>query len=238
MNSFRNRFFHSALKKLIQTLNFYFVINVIIKGMAYGEYLLKRHMLNFHKDDSEYIKCENCDYKTARRDRLRRHNEEVHLGIKKFRDREEKCLMCSFKCTKKSNLSTHMESVHNTSLELVYCDQCTFSSHYKTSLVTHKNSCKNKTYFTAHVNSKHLGITFSCGVCDYTSSSAQMVQRHTQGKHGGGFPCPHCSYRATQPGQLSLHVKAIHEKVKFNCNLCPFSTSFQTNLYAHVRKCH
>ena len=153
-----------------------------------------------------------------------------------------------------------MESVHNTPLELVYCDQCTFSSHYKTSLATHKKmkhgsgpvltsltpakthycdySCKNKTYFTAHVNSKHLGITFSCEVCDYTISSAQMVQRHKRGKHGGGYPCPHCSYRATQPGQLSLHVKAIHEKVKFSCNLCPFSTSFQTILYAHVRKCH
>ena len=227
-----------------------------------GEYRLKQHMRYSHRDESSFYKCDKCDFKSHNRNNLQRHYNSIHLGIKN-RKRIEKCSLCGFPCEGKHKLQKHLQAVHNSSLELVYCDQCTFSSHYKTSLSNHKRmkhgpgpvlttlakpkthyceycefTCKTKPAMTAHVNSKHLGIKFYCEVCDYSCSSAQMLGWHTQGKHGGGYPCPHCSYRATQPGQLSLHIKAIHEKVKFSCDLCPFSTSFKTNLNAHIRKCH
>ena len=228
---------------------------------GYGEFRLKRHQANIHREHPLH-KCEQCDYSSPRPYSLRKHIERVHMGIKSIDKHKERCAECNFECKNRKLLNEHMVAVHNMSLEFFYCDECTFSSVYKSSLDNHKRlkhgevvrtslakdqtfycdycefSSKYKVTVNNHINSKHLGIKFQCDLCDYSCSSQQMLGWHTRGKHGPGWPCSYCSYKATQPGQLTAHVRAIHEKVKFQCKLCSFATGFSTNLSAHMKKAH
>ena len=228
---------------------------------CYSRDRLKAHKENVHKEDCKY-QCHECDYKTPRRPALLLHINSKHLGVKNARPKYARCKICRIRCNSHKLLAKHVEEVHNTTLEEFYCDLCDFKSTYKSSVHIHKkmkhgpvilttlskslhHPCeycdyvsKTKASLQVHINTKHLGIKYTCETCGHQCSSQQMLTWHVVGKHGEGYPCDQCDYRATQPNQLKLHKKAIHEKERYYCQDCTFSTSFQTNLYAHIKKVH
>ena len=101
--------------------------------MSYSDNQTLKAHINF-KHDGEAVNCKHCDFKTANKfnmdrhektrhennrikcphdscttacatkENLKRHIDEIHLRIKKF-----KCEMCEYKCTQKANLKKHQK---------------------------------------------------------------------------------------------------------------------------------
>ena len=110
-------------------------------------------------------------------------------------------------------------------LETLFCDRCDYS-------------CRGKQQLQQHFEVKHLGVKHSCTFCEFSATTKQVLKWHITSKHGEGYRCHYCDYNATQPSQLKQHILAVHEKVKYPCDQCNFSTSFKTNLSHHKKKEH
>ena len=72
-------------------------------------------------EKSKFYKCDQCDYKTPRRNCIRRHMNDVHFDIRKWQ-----CWQCPrrFKCG--SALNKHLVNVHkvNFILKLILRFSC------------------------------------------------------------------------------------------------------------------
>ena len=78
------------------------------------------------------LQCDDCDYKTVRKDMLKNHKMVVHQGIK------FPCDKCSYKASHKSHLNRHVQSVHD---GVRYpCDQCEFKATQQVHLREHKHA--------------------------------------------------------------------------------------------------
>ena len=53
------------------------------------------------------IKCDKCEYETYKKGHMKRHNDAVHLQVKKF-----KCSLCTHEASLAKNLRTHIQAVH------------------------------------------------------------------------------------------------------------------------------
>ena len=228
------------------------------KFTVYGDAKLRRHKKHAHS--SEPINCDQCEHISKNAASARAHTKVVHQGIKK-KVKKHGCDLCDFTGTG-NQLKTHLAAKHDIGIVVkrFYCDQCEFNSAYSGSVGNHKKwmhlMLKPKQIFKKkycdycdrsfttnqmlqnHIDNKHLGIKQECSQCGYTCTTSQVLKWHMVAKHGEGYPCPHCPYRATQPNQLKEHVKARHENFKLYCDKCSFSTSFKTNLRAHIKKTH
>ncbi|XP_045583204.1 longitudinals lacking protein, isoforms H/M/V isoform X6 [Procambarus clarkii] len=52
------------------------------------------------------------------------------------------------------------------------------------------------------------------------------------------FHCPHCTYRATQRGNLQRHIRTHTGDSPFACSHCTYRTKDQSNLLRHTRRKH
>ena len=95
--------------------------------------------------NNEECSCDQCDYKTKRKDNLKKHIDSVHGDVR------YSCDQCYYKATKRTHLKTHIDSVHG---DVWYsCDQCDYKSKCKCNLKRHKeyghgnvwHSCDQKT---------------------------------------------------------------------------------------------
>ena len=48
------------------------------------------------------------------------------------------------------------------------------------------------------------------------------------------YPCNQCDYSATQAGNRKMHIKSIHENVKFPCNQCDYNATRVGNLILNI----
>jgi KRAB domain-containing zinc finger protein len=82
---------------------------------------------------------------------------------------------------------------------------------------------------------------FPCPHCSYRASNKQTLQTHIRGVHEKEkpFPCPHCSYRAAQSGTLTKHIQGVHDGEKpFPCPFCAYRAGHQGNLTVHIHRTH
>ena len=49
------------------------------------------------------------------------------------------------------------------------------------------------------------------------------------------FSCNQCSFKTSRKQTLGIHVKSLHEGVRFNCDLCEFEARGSAHLYRHVK---
>ena len=50
-----------------------------------------------------------------------------------------------------------------------------------------------------------------CEQCEYKSTKAYNVKKHTMSMHDGiRYPCSHCDYKATENGHLKKHIRRFH----------------------------
>ena len=81
---------------------------------------------------------------------------------------------------------------------------------------------------------------FTCSLCEFTSTKSEYFE-HRRKVHGFGkkhFPCDKCDYVSNALSGLKVHVKAIHEGIKFLCDECEKVFSNDAGLRKHKRAVH
>ena len=98
--------------------------------------------------------CLQCDYKATKKDKLQRHKQSVHEGLR------IQCPHCEYKATEKGHLRTHIKSIHEG--QKFQCPQCNYKASFKSNLWKHiksehqndKNCVESEEYFEAGVKSE------------------------------------------------------------------------------------
>ena len=67
---------------------------------------LRRHVLTVHAKEKAFH-CTQCEYSSARKDKVQRHMATVHTSEKPF-----KCNFCGHATNRKDKIKVHVESVH------------------------------------------------------------------------------------------------------------------------------
>ena len=52
------------------------------------------------------------------------------------------------------------------------------------------------------------------------------------------YRCKSCDYEATHPSHLNRHFKTIHEQIKYECVKCDYKANQAVNLRRHVKNQH
>ena len=83
---------------------------------------------------------------------------------------------------------------------------------------------------------------FLCETCNKKFQTKHEANLHWQFKHGNKekkFSCDICSKKFFQSGDLKMHKKGVHLKIKdFHCTFCDFAFSQNCNLKTHLIKVH
>ena len=91
------------------------------------------------EDTSNWVKCEFCDYKCPKKDRLSRHVRNVH-----FKEKPYFCHLCEASFGRKDKLKRHLATVHSSDKPFK-CDFCPHSSGRKDKIREHIQSVHLKT---------------------------------------------------------------------------------------------
>ena len=220
--------------------------------------------MNKHKREKHSMvkqRCSDCDYSHVYPNRVKKHYNRVHLGMKVARDRGriDKCRSdsCEFAGTtscleleshKLHKLKCRRESCENAGTtnclelethSLFFCEQCQLSFGRVDSLKFHKDKI-------------HEGLVYNCDYCDiqgvvYSTARKNGLKRHIQIQHSDeDFKqnrkprvCKEegCTY-INLNGELKRHIETKHEGiVRFKCHVmnCSFGSSWSKDLRRHAR---
>ena len=163
---------------------------------TYSQFLT--HVKKFHEAiNHEKLKkrynCDECDYKSKTKFKLKNHINCVHKNI------QLSCDTCEFTCKSYNGLKAHKNYVHD---GINYpCKICPYIA-------------KIAVHLKQHIAKIHDKIKkFSCDLCSYRSSVARDLNIHKQGKHEGEkFTCDLCPSVCTTAGGLMRHKVTRHQK--------------------------
>ena len=116
------------------------------------------------------------------------------------------------KLSRFASLKRHVESFHSN--DIIKCDMCEFKT-------------KDQDQAEKHKYAKHNGVKYTCNQCDYASQILKELKGHQNEikQQGMKFQCRVCKYKATEQGNLKIHVQAMHEGLTYNCDECNFNAS-------------
>ncbi|KAF5285296.1 hypothetical protein FQA39_LY04395 [Lamprigera yunnana] len=157
----------------------------------------------------KYI-CNECDYKTLWRWKLKEHGK-IHTGD------EYKCKLCDFKTPWKQNLKQHVK-IHND--DKYKCKEC----HYKT---------VRKDQLKAHIRI-HTGEEYKCNECDYKTPWKQRLKAHAKIHTGNKYNCNECDFKTLSELNLREHMK-IHSGEEYKCSECDYKTVRKCHLKRHMK---
>ena len=128
-----------------------------------------------------------------------------------------KCDFCAFTTKNKRLLAVHVTNRHKE--HKLICDQCDYSTN-------------SKFHFNQHYQSKHEGVTYKCKWCDYSAITLQYLQKHQRRHEGKAYNCEFegCSFVAPYPSDLTIHVNAVHKKVRLKCPECDYKAARKGDL--------
>ena len=90
------------------------------------------------------------------------------------------------------------------------------------------------------MNVKHLSTMLSrfiCKQCDYKAANKRNLLMHIKSIHEGiKFPCEQCDYKATLKKNLMTHIKSRHEGIKFPCVKCDYKATYKGNLLKLIQE--
>ena len=207
--------------------------------------LLKKHLEHCHNADTNPKKifaCDKCDYKVTVKKTLQDHFDVKHNGIKPC------CTFCDFQTTSPSLLRRHTKFIHkNGSKCTLICDECSFEG-------------KNWKDYREHLKSLHLDIyqiltgikkTFEsiynnplkrnvkCTECDKTFSFIQDMKIHVKAVHEGvKYKCDQCDFQSGYKNFLRNHIKRVHKLYRHKCSQCDKSFDVSTKLRHHIQVIH
>ena len=70
------------------------------------------------KHENEVFECEQCEYKTPRKDKIRQHTRSKHL------EKNGRCEQCKFVTDRNENLERHVNTIHT----LKHCEEYDFTT--------------------------------------------------------------------------------------------------------------
>ena len=176
------------------------------------------------KTTSEKLKCEICFQQFTSKDKLKSHNNDIHMLGKLKR-----CSHCDFKTeqTGWACLKDHIDAKHPDSSERRHiCKQCNSSFIYEHTLTRHK--------LTHNEKIKHV-----CDICGAEYLSIQNFREHMLFKHNSkdatSLVCEICGFSTISRLKLSVHIHAKHAVGKHKqCTFCDFKTPWSQKLQIHI----
>ena len=186
---------------------------------------LNRHKKTIHKAVDQHYDCNQCSYKTSRKDNLATHVKNVHS---KKKQSVLLCDMCDFEAIQRKTLNHHIKIVHKKEKQNVLsCDLCSFETIQMKTLNRHKK--------TVHkMKPKHQGHeskSINCDQCDYRTSKENMMELHEKAVHKKTYNCQSCEFRTLDEHLLTKHLSTVH----LEYNLCDFRTTLPQVLHTHQK---
>jgi len=207
------------------------------QGFATGQRMRnhrKRH------EEKEQLKCTGyppCEQFFRKPETLQRHVESVHLQDKPYAcdhvDKETGAV-CGRKFNQPSSLKQHFEREHSGNRFW-----CTICSPNESGSPNDDNGPVELLeagvgYATYGQLQEHIKIEHppTCTVCGYLSTTAAQLRAHIDIEHGSleerrNFVCDYaeCDRSFTSKGNLMVHKKSVHDKLKFICGQVDLSQS-------------
>ena len=79
----------------------------------------------------------------------------------------------------------------------------------------------------------------TCDKCDYNTSTKEYLRIHLRSIHEGvKYPCDKCDYKATQTGSLLQHKQSVHEKIRYSCDTCDYTAARPARLKSQIKEAH
>ena len=158
----------------------------------------EKNLNNVNVEEDGTIKEPYCYLCSKRFDsawHLKRHNENVHEGIR------YKCDICGVLTRKKSMLKYHIETVHE-GIKKHKCKLC-------------KKKFQDKQSLRLHVQSVHEGVRHQCDMCEESFSQANNLKLHLAKVHGKGkrSKCTFCDKTYASPSTLKVHIEKVHKEM-------------------------
>lgn len=180
-------------------------------------------------NDSTYIKCEFCSFKT-KPNNMRRHVIKTHPE-----DATYTCEYCVQKIISITTLEQHIQSFHA-------CHLCQGENPVWYQRIQ---------YFYQHCKKEHPKIPlYTCQICEndpetpktYNFYTLKKFNIHKIGFHEGGFPCKdlNCSERFKSPEAVCLHYNKEHKGIKYPCKFqgCKHVAKEKGHLKTHYLHSH
>lgn len=186
-------------------------------------------------------KCnfEGCDKSFTCNSRLQDHMN-AHLGLRPF-----ECNICQKNFYSKKLLLAHNESHSRSPAK---CPQCNASIAAKTNIKRHMNSClkvyvcelcgkkyRKKFYYERHILNHPVDKTKTD---DSSSKPPYKRIRRKRSEIGRVEICKICKAEYKGLRNLKAHHRSVHEKYRFQCNLCDKNFSHNVSLRKHIAREH
>ena len=187
---------------------------------------LDEHKIGVHSPKS--INCGKCTYTTSNKRALKKHTINIHA------EKKVKCLKCEFTTGNNTSLKRHMKGVHSRDNAITnirdnfQCVECNATFNSMKSLrihfsITHDRKIKDLNF-----------PKFLCNHCELIYSTKGGLQKHVKSKHLGLiFSCIVCNFKHDDKHTLNIHMKMVHNKGNltiFQCDDCKFKTAKNVNL--------
>jgi hypothetical protein len=159
---------------------------------------LHNHKARIHNGKtSKDFECPKCHKRFAVKGKLKRHNDTVHLKLRKH-----VCEVCGRAFAENANLQSHIRMRHD-KIRSAPCFQC-------------GKTYANDSALMAHVRRVHDGVIANprpCSECDYVADCPSqlrnhVIARHTTRRFQCAYGCPHGYHHVN--GGLSKHLIKKH----------------------------
>jgi len=99
-----------------------------------------------------------------------------------------------------------------------------------------QESFKSDQQCEIYLNEKKV---FPCEQCEKQFTHRGGLNLHIRSVHEGvRYQCEICDHKSTTKGDLKVHVQSIHEGVRHQCEVCDFKSTTKSGLGVHVRTVH
>ena len=201
--------------------------------------------------------CNICNKAFSRKDKLKRHVQIVHEGIKKCT-----CTLCGEQFFDNDYLMRHIKNIHEKEKDHT-CPVCDSRFLMKKELKEHiskmheemkpydcqfcHKSFKKEESWIKHKERVHEGKVkdWQCTICGANFFDKTVLETHIKGVHEKQklntekLPCSICNKEFNTKQHLNRHISSVHEKKKPHlCSLCGSSFADKGDLARHVTSVH
>ena len=184
-------------------------INDLKKIIELEEKLEEKQLID---KQSEYKKCNYCNFKCRYQPSLKKHIEDKHIESKLS------CLKCEFQTSTEAKLESHMKKHRE---DIINCVKCNFKTH-------------TQMHLNEHIEEKH--IEFNCEECPFQATAQVELNKHINLKHRSKgqkledvIKCKHCDEQFSAIWNLMYHRKQAHRNTVAFCknklaDICKFTS--------------